>query len=503
MMNEFTPPTEKNREQTSSLYIDEIGRSIEYFPPLAPRAVTVLNMHSKGYLDDYESRKQDRCHRTKVGTISKIFLSVLIVASILAIFVISVLKTINNPDHPDMDDDSVRVETQLDVQPEHAAVPDLTENKTREDLTVDHRVCVPMIKFNKEIFPESIPTVASDGNTIAVKQGNRLNFYEQDRSESSVRVSITQTRTQSEKSHSPSPMTLALDGTTIMMGDYMRDKETGAIYIMDKTRASALKRVILAPDDVDDGGMFGFSIDIFNDRMIVGAPYGYGKDSGSAYVYERTAEGGWELGDILPPAEEDGPEDEFELFGESVAIQKGRAAVSGFNEHGEVTVFIYEYSRVSDSWDEIDDIIVDTNCRDCTQVGVSVSFRDDGGLFISYPRKNTISYLVPTTLGDARGYVIVQNIYVDEDNDIDMNQVRVSGGIMVVGVLDQNDVSLVFVYSQSNDDGTWVKVDEIELPANKNFDPNKDFIDLALTRRNLMVNYGDDELIWYTFDGCD
>jgi hypothetical protein len=298
-------------------------------------------------------------------------------------------------------------------------------------------------------------------------------------------------------------MTLALDGTTIMMGDYMRDEETGAIYIMDKTRPSAMKHFILAPDDVDDGGMFGFSIDIFKDRMIVGAPYGYGKESGSAYVYERTAEGGWELEDIFPPAEEDGPEDKFELFGESVAIQNGRAAVSGFNEHGEVTVFIYEYSRLSDSWDEIDDIIVDKACRDCTRVGVSVSFRDDGGLFISYPRKNTISYLAPTTLDNAREYVVVQKIYVDEDDDVDMNQVRVSGGTMVVGVVDQNDASLVFVYSQSSDDDTWLKVEEIKLPANKNFDPDKDFIDLAFSRRNLMVNYGDDKLIWYTFDGCE
>ena len=168
-----------------------------------------------------------------------------------------------------------------------------------------------------------------------------------------------------------------------------------------------------------------------------------------------------------------------------------------------MTIFIYEYSRLSDSWDEVDDIIVDKACRDCTRVGVSVSFRDDGGLFISYPRKNTISYLAPTTLDNAREYVVVKRIYVDEDDDVDMNQVRVSGGTMVVGVVDQNDASLVFVYSQSNDDDTWAKVEEIKLPKNKNFDPDKDFIDLAFSRRNLMVNYGDDELIWYTFDGCE
>jgi hypothetical protein len=288
------------------------------------------------------------------------------------------------------------------------------------------------------------------------------------------------------------------------MGDYQRDDDTGAVYVMEDNGEGerTTTQVIVAPDDVDDEGMFGFSVDIFKDRFIVGAPFAYADDAGAAYIYARTDEGTWELESIFPPSEIDGPEDDFTMFGESVAIHNNRAAVSGYNEFDEVTVFIYEYDEASDSWEEIDDVIVDKNCHNCKGVGVSVSFRNDGGLFISYPRKNEVSYLVPTSLKNGGDYALVQKIYVDEDGDVDMDQVEVGGELMVVGVTDEFDTNLVYVYSQSDDDDKWVKVDEIELPPNENFDPDEDFIDLALSSSNLIVNYGDDKLIWYTFDGC-
>jgi hypothetical protein len=191
------------------------------------------------------------------------------------------------------------------------------------------------------------------------------------------------------------------------------------------------------------------------------------------------------------------------LFGDSVAFSKDRAAVSRFNELDEVTVFIYEYSFVSDSWEEINDIIVHKKCRGCKEAGVAVLFREDGGLFISYPRKSTGSYLVPCSFDNGGEYVPVQKNLVDEDYDVDMDQVEIGGDIMVVGVTDEFDTNLVFVYSQSDNDNRWVKVDEIELPQNENFDPDEDLIDLALSRTNLIVNYGDDKLILFTLDGCD
>jgi hypothetical protein len=371
------------------------------------------------------------------------------------------------------------------------------------------KVCVPDIKFKHSFLPESIPQVASDGTTVAVMHGKRLNFYGEDRTQSFASVSMPSRRRGAEEIE----MTFALDGTTGILGDYTFDyntgDDTGKVFVLQPSgtdKEHVVAQEIEAPEDVEDGGMFGYSIDIFGDRMIVGAPYGDSDDSGLAFLYERTDEGNWEVAEIFPPDLEDGPPDEFALFGESVAIHKNRAAVSGYNELDEVCVFIYEYNKETGDWEEVDDIIVDKNCRDCKNVGVAVSFRDeDGGLFISYPRKNEVSYLVPTELENGGEYVLVDKIFVDDDDevDVDMDQVQIGGDIMVVGVTDEFGANLVYLYSQSDDDDKWIKVKELELPENEDFDPDVDYIDLALSRSSLIVNYGDNKLLWYTLDGCD
>jgi hypothetical protein len=49
---------------------------------------------------------------------------------------------------------------------------------------------------------------------------------------------------------------MALDGTTSLFGDYLRDHETGAAYIVQQNvNKTATTRVVplLAPYDVDDG----------------------------------------------------------------------------------------------------------------------------------------------------------------------------------------------------------------------------------------------------------
>eukprot|EP00804_Cyclotella_cryptica_P025991 CCRYP_020100-RA/>CCRYP_020100-RA protein AED:0.14 eAED:0.14 QI:0/-1/0/1/-1/1/1/0/563 len=535
MLDESLPPmsgsSHNNIRQTSSLYMDEVDLENEYAPAAVPPARGVFNTDDTCDLDDHRANKHGKCYRNTVGPVLLFIVAVVVVSSIMAGVIVSVENKKNTVARPNWIEDAKMVETQLAVK-NPSNVIDPSENEVQDSAVVvvqddngeddnkevqgetednddpdfddeDEMVCVPIIKFKQELFPESVPQVASDGHTIVVKHGKRLNFYEKDHTQSASPVSLPQTHSKSVESPF---LTLALDGATSLFGDYLRDHETGAVYIVEQNASkNQTTRVVpvLAPDDVDEGGMFGFSIDLFKDRLIVGAPFGHGENSGSAYVYERTDEGDWELEWIFPPDEDDGPQDEFRWFGDSVAMHQDRAAVAGFNEFKEVTVFIYEYSSISDSWEEIDDIIVDKKCQGCKEVGVAVSFREDGGLFISYPRKNTVSYMVPTSFDNGGEYVLVQKIPVDEDYDVDMDQVEIGGDIMVVGVTDEFDTNLVFVYSQSDDDDRWVKVDEIELPPNENFDPDKDFVDLALSRTNLIVNYGDDNLILYTLDGCD
>jgi hypothetical protein len=462
-----------------SLHRDSpLSRVSDYSEATSP---SVVNLNMVDYID-----RDEPSSKWKKGVLLFVT-AVAFVASLVGIL------TVSNK-HPSVNATQLEA-TQL-VPPQKAAPlsDDEVPKKPTTPVSDVPKQCMPTIKLEEELAPQSIPVLASDGNTIAIKHGNKLDFFtDQNRSSAHVSHSVVE----------PGEFSMALDDGTSVIGDWLGDDETGIVYVVEKNSGSdsAKTHVIYAPDEVDDGGWFGFSADISKNRMIVGAPFGGGEEFGGlAFVYERNIKGIWELDSVLPPEEADGPDDFFDLYGDSVAVYEDRAAVSGYNEDDEVTVFIYEYNPTSKSWVEIDDIIVDKHCQHCEGVGVDVNFLDDGGLFISYPRKNEVSFLAPTSF-DGGDYVLVQKIHFDAD-DVGMEEAEVVGKIMAVGVTDELDNNLVFIYTQ-DEDKMWAKMDEVELPPNPDFDPEEDFIDIALSKSNLFVNNGDDNLFWFTLDGCD
>lgn len=531
MMSEHdTPPTSGNSTKSSSLYMDEIELGGDYKKSSTPAPTVAdleaflrekMNGKSKGELDDAKSNKHGRFYRNITGPILMFAIGVVLLAVMIGVVIVTTASDSKEPHmnkvetrEPHLSSPVVSDLPALDFedfvqQQDEAAEAAAPEKKPH--MNFDEKICVPKIDFHDEFFPDHLPRVASDGEKIVVKHGEKLKFYQPDHSHTYAMLdlphthSITHTRSSSNGSSSsedPADYTLAIDGDTSVMGDYLHNEETGVVYIMrDNGDGATTTQVINVPDGFKKRGKFGSSVAIHKDRCIIGAPFGHGDTAGAAYLYEQTDEGTWELVNTFPPVDEDGSKEKFELFGENVAIFQDRAAVAGYNEYDEVTVFVYEYNPESDSWEEIDDIIVDKHCQTCQGTAVEVFFREDGSLFISYPRKNEISYLHPS-MEETGNYVLAQKIYPDEDSPVDMDQIQVIGGVMVVGVIDSDDVNFVYVYSQSDDDYKWVKVDEIELPSNKHFNPETDYVDLALSKNNLIVNYGDDQLIWYTFDGC-
>jgi hypothetical protein len=508
---------EDSIDQASSLYMEEIEVGGDYNKTTAPPAISVLNQG--GQCNDLDLFLKEHMGEGKKSNQKKhyrnIYLPIIVVSTIVVVFLAVILAVVVASTGKKSLVGTETIETHLST-PHNPAVPDASEKmigddfllegadeeQNLEEVSKEKGVCFPEIKFHDEFYPHSTPALASDGYTIVVKHGEKLKFYKPNRSHTYTHLSLPQTHTRSVNSNVPEEVSLAFDGSVSIMGDYMHDDEKGAVYVMMDNGESEHTNAVLieAPDDVSGGGNFGYSVDIRKDRLIVGAPYGHGDVSGSVYVYKQTSEGIWELEDIFPHLEKNGSKDKFQLFGESVALHENVAAISGYNEFDEVTIFVYEYNPISNTWDEIDDIIVNKDCHHCTGVGLDVSFRDDGGLFISDPRKNEVSYLVPSLEKNGE-YSLVQKIIVDKDGPLDMHQVEISGEVMAVGVTDKF-ANWVYVYHYQSDDNKWVKIDEIELPPNENFNPRRDFIDLALSRSSLIVSYGDDKLIWYTLDGC-
>ncbi len=115
----------------------------------------------------------------------------------------------------------------------------------------------------------------------------------------------------------------------------------GAVYVFERDGAYWTSPERIAPPSPDQNGMFGSSIDIYADTLVVGAPLEYEtyRDSGAVYVFGRNPQG-WEFRQKLIPLDP-WPS---KRFGQSVSVYKNVIAVgapggSSADDSGNLYVF--------------------------------------------------------------------------------------------------------------------------------------------------------------------
>ncbi len=113
---------------------------------------------------------------------------------------------------------------------------------------------------------------------------------------------------------------VAISGTTAIVGAYGNDSASGSAYLFDTTTGQQLFRLLPSDGTADD--RFGISVAISGTTAIVGAHYDddHGSASGSAYLFDTVT--GLQLFKLLP---RDGGW--FDYFGISVAISGDTAIV--------------------------------------------------------------------------------------------------------------------------------------------------------------------------------
>jgi hypothetical protein len=112
--------------------------------------------------------------------------------------------------------------------------------------------------------------------------------------------------------------TVAISGSTALVGSFFDDAGTGSAYVFDAT--SGEQRFKLVADDREAGDQFGFSISISGNTALVGAPSDDDFNSGSAYLFDVTT--GRQLHKLVPLDIA-----EFDSFGWSVSISGNTALV--------------------------------------------------------------------------------------------------------------------------------------------------------------------------------
>ena len=247
----------------------------------------------------------------------------------------------------------------------------------------------------------------------------------------------------------------------------------GAVCIFTRNPdGSWLQTQKITADDgeTDSGDVFGFSVHIDGDRIIVGDPFDNVVDtgkSGSAYIFKRT-EGIWIQEAKLVPSDASS----YDHFGYSVSIDGNRALVSAVyddTEFGDATGSAYVFNFDGSQWIESSKLqAADAETGD--NFGHSVSISGDRALIGAYGEDG-----VATFAGAAYVFHVEHGQWSEESkltasdgyaNDNFGWSVSLSGNIAVVGAYDDKDNGSASgsAYTFQLQAGQWTQVAKL-LPS--------------------------------------
>lgn len=160
---------------------------------------------------------------------------------------------------------------------------------------------------------------------------------------------------------------VAVAGDIVLVGAPYAEpdgQETGAVYVYEQAEGEWQRRTTLTSDNSVDDKRFGQSIALDGDTAVVGAP---GNEGGSAYVFEQI-DNGWTRRSRLTATDTDSPDD----FGWSVAYTGGTAVIGAPNagENGHAYVF-----SGADDWMETRKLVAE-DPKENAEFGFGVAMHD-------------------------------------------------------------------------------------------------------------------------------
>ncbi len=145
----------------------------------------------------------------------------------------------------------------------------------------------------------------------------------------------------------------ALYENRIIVGSYGNHnpnaENSGAAYIFDKINDSWIQTAKLVPDDILGGDRFGYSVSIFQDRVLIGSPYSgvINNRHGAAYLFQLS-NNQWAQEKKLIASD---PQENVR-FGSAVSLYKKRALVSTpfiFSESSGYGA-VYDFEITNNNW---------------------------------------------------------------------------------------------------------------------------------------------------------
>lgn len=149
-------------------------------------------------------------------------------------------------------------------------------------------------------------------------------------------------------------ISIAIDGDTLLVGADLHDEKAqnaGAVYVFTRVGLEWLYQAKLSASDAGDTDIFGVRVALSGDTALISARRDddkiMGKDAGSAYIFERKGNHWIQQTKLTAP---DGAADD--RFGRGVAIDGDMALISAMHQddRGDNSGSIYVYMRNHGSW---------------------------------------------------------------------------------------------------------------------------------------------------------
>ncbi|WP_100643641.1 hypothetical protein [Alteromonas facilis] len=186
-------------------------------------------------------------------------------------------------------------------------------------------------------------------------------------------------------------ISVAIDGDTIVVGADLHDEKAenaGAVYVYKNNNNEWSQEAKLVASDAGKTDIFGVRVAISGDTALISARRDdideLGVDAGSAYIFERSGSTWTQKMKLISP---DGTADD--RFGRSVALSGNTAIISAMNhdENGTDAGAVYVYQKGANGWQYTSKIVAE-NGAPGDQFGWSVAL-SNGVAVISTPNRDS------------------------------------------------------------------------------------------------------------------
>ena len=228
----------------------------------------------------------------------------------------------------------------------------------------------------------------------------------------------------------------------------------GSVYVYSPNSDNVMKQELILPPIQNELGFdFGYSIDVYKDILIIGAPHRADK-TGRAFIYKRDQLARWQLIQVIEPNIREWTSD----FGSEVAVSEKYILIADRNAGLETgAVFSLVKDEESGSWEE-GTVIRNTSIKEDGFFGHSIDIEGDQALIGS--RNGNIAVAYTFSEGWKESHVFSPNYFQSEGRfgfSVDLN-----GDYAVISSPGFNNIGIVEIHRKS--DETWERIISISNP---------------------------------------